>query len=89
MNSMVDENTSSAEISNLIAEKEKELQHQINAKGEVTGRLFKLSRHILEHEIAKKDLNMALSKARDNIRTLELDISMLKSQFWKARNSGL
>lgn len=85
----IDGNSSSADISQVISDTEQELKETIQARGVVQEKIHLISREILEKEINKKDLSIALSRARDNVRTLELDIAILKSKFWSARNSGL
>ena len=85
---MPDENLSSSEISQLIADKEKEIRSALDAKQVVDAEENALARQILDIRLKKKDLEGAISKATHNIRVLEIEKKLLEKQFWAARNAG-
>lgn len=72
----------SADFSNDIAEKDKEIAAAIAAKEVVANEIYSLRRK-------KMDLDQAMSKCRYNIDKLKLERSLLNHAFWSARNSGL
>jgi hypothetical protein len=80
---------SSAEIGNLIAEKEKELKTMLKAKEVLDLREIELARAILQLRMEKKDVEAQCLKASTTIRTLALDLKGLVSRFWAARQSGI
>jgi peptidoglycan hydrolase CwlO-like protein len=82
-------NTSSEDISNIIVEKEKELAKAINDQATVEQALLTLSKQILDLQFKRKDLQIALSKANQNVRLLNGELRVLRNQFFSARNSGI
>ena len=82
-------NLSSAEISNLIAEKEKELGVATSAYYDVEQEKLNLQRQILELRIKQKDLEVVLSKAGQNLKKMQMELKALRNFFWNAKNSGL
>ena len=82
-------NLSSAEISNLISDKEKELGVATSAYYDVEQEKLSLQRQILELRIKQKDLEVALSKAGQNLKKMQLELKALRSFFWNARESGI
>ena len=79
----------SAEISNLISDKEKELGIATNAFYNVEQEKLLLQRQILELRIKLKDLEVILSKASQNLKKMQLELKALRSFFWNARESGI
>ena len=77
------------EIDNIKVEKEKELKQLIVNHEIVEQEKLNLQREILLLQIKKKDLESMLSKSKSNIKQLQIEIGILKSQFWSARNGGL
>ena len=73
---------SSAEISTEIDSKDKEINEAIKSMEIVHQELLNLRKQ-------KIDLDIALSKARYNKEKLKIERSLLVSQFWAARHSGL
>jgi hypothetical protein len=72
----------SADFSNDIAEKDKEIATAIRCKEEVHQAQLELRRQ-------KLDLDVALSKANYNIEKLKIERSLLMHDMFAARNSGL
>ncbi len=83
------ENLTSAQLSNLIDEKEKELSIAIDTHQVVEQEKLHLQKTILELQTKKKDLEIAESKAGHNIRQLSIGIKILKNKFWSCKNSGI
>jgi hypothetical protein len=73
---------SSYDYSLEIDEKDKEISEAIRLKEEIHQSMLDLRRKKIE-------LDSALSKARYNIDKLKIERSLLSSQFWHAKQSGL
>jgi hypothetical protein len=71
-----------ADISNEIAEKDKEIAEAIRVKEEVHQEILNLRRKKIE-------LDVALSKAKYNVDKLKVERSLLMHSFFNVRNSGL
>jgi len=80
---------SSAEISVEIDELEKELSKALKNLEIVENQEIELSKEILKRRLEKKDIEVAVSKAKYVVRELHLRISQAKKAFWSAKNSGL
>jgi len=81
--------TNSADISNQITEKENELANALENQQKVEQEILLLQRDILELQYKKKNLEITNSKAKHNIKQLNIEIKLLTSKFWLAKNSGL
>ena len=82
------ENLSSAQISNIIDEKEKELSGAVTNYYTTEQAKLTLQKEILEKQTIKKDLEIALSKAGHILRQLNIELKLLRSKFWSVKNSG-
>jgi len=82
------EHLASSEIDEMIVSKEKELQEAMHSLAVVEEAKNRLSRQILELQIKKKDTENTLSKANFNVKTINSELRVLKSAFWKARNEN-
>lgn len=80
---------SSAEIGNLIAEKEKEINTFSKSRDEVKLSINALRREIHQKQIEIKNLEDSLIKAECCVREAKTEHSILKDAFWNARNSGI
>lgn len=78
----------SAEISNIQDEKEKELQKAIDSLSTVEQEILLLRRKIIDLQGKRTDLEFTKSKASQNVRVLQSELRTLKNQFWLAKNSG-
>ncbi len=78
-----------AEIDTLKVEKEKELQKAQADLHEVELKELELAKKIVTLQGERKDYQIAQSKARQIVRTLNLDIKIIISYFWSAKNGGL
>jgi len=86
----MDENISkltASQIDNLKVEKEKELQQAQANLHEVEIKELELGKQIVMLQAQRKDLQIALSKAKQIVRTLNLDVRILTSEFWRARDN--
>jgi len=72
----------SAELSNDIDLKDKEINEAIKSMEVIHQELLNLRKQ-------KIDLDIALSKARYNKEKLKIERSLLVSQFWSAKHQGL
>jgi len=81
------ENMTASEIDRLKVEKEKELkQAQVNLH-EVELKELEIAKQIVILQGQRKDLQIQASKAKQIVRTLNLDIKILISEFWRAKDS--
>lgn len=85
----MDDNRSSADISQEIANKEKELGKLNTEQFTIEQEILLLQRAILERYGTKKDLEIANGKAKHLIRQKSIEIKLLEKQFWAAKNAGL
>lgn len=81
-------NKSSLEISDMIDEKEKELSDIMVDQNTVDLEIIGISKNILELQGKKKDLQLADSKAKHLIKTLNIQLRFLRNQFWRVKNEG-
>lgn len=83
------DNMTASEIDNLKVCKEKELKIAQENLYKVEIEELEIAKQIVILQTKRKDLQIAGSKARHIVRTLNLDIKILTSEFWSAKNSGL
>ena len=86
---MLDANSSSTEIDEVIVEKEKSQQTVLEAKGDLVIEIGRITLSILKLERHKKERQIELDKARSIYNITDSVLRVLRSQFWKAKNSGL
>ena len=86
---------SSRDIELLITEKEKALKGLLDTHEKVAQAKILVERKIIDLEnkigdlkLEKKDLQSAISKSRHTLDLTKLEIKLLTSQFWAAKNSG-
>jgi len=80
---------SSAEIGTIIDQKEKELSQAIKDYYIVEQEKLILQKEILEKQTKKKDLEISLSRSGHNLKQLGIELKLLRSKFWSAKNGGL
>lgn len=80
---------SSDELDDLKTTKEKELQIEDGHLGLAEQENHRLGKEILELRIKKKDSDIAVDKAKHNVRKLQSDIKIITSYFWNSRRRGL
>lgn len=68
-------------------ELEKELKIAQANLYEVELKELGISKEIVTLQVQKKDYQIAASKARQIVRTLNLDIKILISEFWRAKDN--
>ena len=74
-----------SEIDLLKVEAEKELQRAQGALHIIEIEELTLAKEIVLLQARRKDIQIALSKARQVVRTLNLDIKIMTSAFWAAK----
>jgi len=67
-------------------EVEKELQIAQDSLHKVEIKELEIAKEIIILQGQRKDLQIVLSKAKQIVRTLNLDIKILTSEFWRARD---
>lgn len=75
------------EISLKIDSQEKELKTLLDDQNRVEQERFSLQRQILELQLSKKDMDIAVGKATHNVRKATIELNSLKRAFWNCRNS--
>lgn len=81
-------NKSSVEIGTIIDDFERDLQMANKHFSLVKESNHKLAREILELRIKKKDNDIMVEKANENVKRLESDLKILRNAFWNAKRSG-
>mgnify|MGYP001575282897 CR=1 FL=1 len=79
----------SAEISQDITETEKEYSKALEGLQVVEEAILLLQKDIIDKQSKKKDLEYSCSKAKYNVRQLNIKLRILRASFWSANNSGL
>ena len=79
-------NKTASEIDLLKVEKEKELQKAQANLHQVELEELEVGKQIILLQGKRKDLQIAMSKAKQIVRTLNLDVKILTSQFWQAKD---
>lgn len=79
-------NMTAAEIDNLKVETQKEYRKALNDLHIVELAELEIAKQIVALQTKRKDLQIALSKARHIVRTLGLDVKILISEFWSVKN---
>jgi len=80
-------NMTASEIDQIKVNKEKELQAAQDNLHKVEIEELEIAKQIVELQGRRKDLQIASSKARQIVRTLNLDIKILTSEFWRAKDN--
>lgn len=74
------------EISLIIDDKERELSKLLKDNQAIEQEKLLLQRAILEQQMKKKDLEIALSKSGHSIRQVSIEIKLLKNKFWSVKS---
>ncbi len=76
-----------SQIDNLKVTKEKELQKAQQDLHTVELQELEVGKKIVVLQAERKDYQIAQSKARQIVRTLNLDIKIITSEFWQAKDN--
>lgn len=80
---------SSVEISQQIADKERELKEALNTKYIIETEKLNISKDIIVLYGKKKEIELILLKSDHNCREIGIDIKLLTKEFWSTKNEGL
>lgn len=80
---------SSDEICQEIADLENELKKAISAREVVELEAHRLAREILVLRTTKKDIEIAIEKARNNTQRINIDLRLKRQEFWTLKEEGL
>jgi len=80
-------NMTSTEIDLLKVEKEKELQKAQATLHIVEIEELELAKKIVDLQSERKTLQISISKSKQIVRSLTLEIRILVSQFWRTKNA--
>ena len=83
------DNRSSSEIAVEIANTEIEYSKALEGLQVVEEAILLLQKDIIDKQSKKKDLEYSCSKAKYNVRQLNIKLRILRASFWSAKNSGL
>lgn len=67
-------------------EKQKELQRAEEYLNVVDIADLQMGQEITLLQLKRKDIQMAISKAKLNVKALKLEVSLLLGKFWRAKN---
>ncbi len=67
---------------------QRELQQTLDAHEKVQQEKLIISRDIVKLELQKQELNMSLSKSRNSIKQLEIEIALATSAYWTVKRDG-
>jgi putative heme iron utilization protein len=80
-------NMTASEIDNLKVEKEKEYKAALETLHEVEIKELEIAKDIVGLQSMRKEYQIAASKARHTVRVLALDVKILTSEFWRAKDN--
>ena len=72
---------------NLIVEQEKELKSLLDNLNKVEQEKLNIQREILELQLKKKDVEIAVDKAKHLVKQKQINISLLTKQFWSEKRA--
>lgn len=79
-------NLTASQIDNLKVAKQKEYQIALNNLHLIEIKELRLARLTIKLQARRKDLQIAISKAKHIVRTLAIDIRILESAFWQTKD---
>jgi hypothetical protein len=77
------------DTSQLLSDKENELRQALGSQEVVDNEIMEIDLRMLELRKKKKILEQAQSKARHNVKLLDIDIRKINRDFWKKPQTGL
>lgn len=80
-------NLTASQIDNLRVEKEKELLQAQDNLSKVEIEDLEIAKQIVLLQIKRKDLQIKISKGRQGVRTLALDVRILTKKFFEAKDN--
>lgn len=80
---------SSSDLANQYDIKEKEFKQLLEAHYTVEQEILQLRKQIIDLQAKRSELEIAKSKASHNVRQCKIDLDILKSAYFQARQSGL
>jgi hypothetical protein len=80
---------SSIDAETALLQLERELQEASRAHGTVEQEMNLHRRAILEMELKRNDLAGVLRKSRENIRRIESEMRIAKTEFWRLKGENL
>jgi len=81
------ENLTASQIDNLRVEKEKELLHSQDNLSKLEIEDLELAKKIVLLQVERKGLQQSISKGKQIVRTLALDVRILIKKFWEAKDN--
>ena len=81
------ENMTASQIDGIKVEKEKELKIAQENSHKIEIAELEIAKQIVILQGKRKDLQIAASKARQIVRTINLDIKIITSEFWRAKDN--
>ena len=81
------ENLTASQIDNLRVEKEKELLQSQDNLSKLEIEDLELAKKIVLLQVERKGLQQSISKGKQIVRTLALDVRILIKKFWEAKDN--
>jgi len=81
------ENLTASQIDNLRVEKEKELLQAQDNLSKLEIEDLELAKQIVLLQVKRKELQQSISKGKQIVRTLALDVRILIKKFWEAKDN--
>lgn len=81
------ENMTASQIDNLRVDKEKELLEAQDDLSKIEQKELELGKEIVLLQVKRKDLQIAISKGKQVVKTLALDVRILTKKFWEAKDN--
>lgn len=79
-------NMTASQISNIQVDKEKELLKAQDDLSKVEVEELEIGKQIVLLQVKRKDLQIAISKAKQIVKTLALDVRILTKKFWEVKD---
>lgn len=80
---------SSSDLANQYDEKEKYFKQLLEVHYTVEQEILQLRKQIIDLQARRSELEIAKSKASHNVKQCKIDLDILKSAYFQARQSGL
>jgi chromosome segregation ATPase len=80
---------SSFDAEEALIDLEKQLQTTSKSAGVLEQEMNELRRRMLDMEIRKNDIREGIRKGRENIKRIESELRITKTEFWRLKNENL
>ena len=78
----------SDELSNMLVEKQKELQGHLNSESIAVQEKYRLEKEIAKRRLDLLEIKGVLAMSENNIKRIRSELKMLERLFWDKKNGG-